>query len=166
MSSKANKVIAHKVLKYPKNINDFIIYENYINRLRCNVKKWSLYPNFGENFLIQNRYDPTVKYKIIFSKYKNVRNAKFLVKKIDNIEEVSFNQNEKNNKLIELKNINQYKIMDINIDVYNNGNFYNLKDMNERISLKTNDLIYRQKLLGLNDNKDLKNEKNDKKAKI
>lgn len=161
MASKVKKVIPHSVLKYPRNINEFKIYEHYINRLRCNTKKWSLYPNFGENFIIENRYDSSIKYKIINSKYKSVRNAKFLVKSIRPIEEeVQVNHNlNPTNKLLELKNINQYKIIDMNFDVYNNGNFYNLKDMNDRISLKINELSFRDKLLGLSNNNQSKSSK-------
>lgn len=107
MASKVKKVIPHSVLKYPRNINEFKIYEHYINRLRCNTKKWSLYPNFGENFIIENRYDSSIKYKIINSKYKSVRNAKFLVKSIRPIEEeVQVNHNlNPTNKLLELKTL-------------------------------------------------------------
>ena len=70
-------------LKIPTNINEMKVYENNITRLNSFSRKASLFPNLGEGFLIQNRYDPRVYMKILYSRYKNPYNGEFFGIKVD-----------------------------------------------------------------------------------
>ena len=140
-------------LKIPTNIFELGVYENNFSKVKSFVKTQSLFPNLGVGLKIQNKNDPSIQYEILESDYKGYFNAKFYGNKIVN--------NERINTVQEIKDLNQYKVVDKNTDCFVNGSFFNIEKMNSLIKTKKLLLEERKKFI----NEQIKDSKNVEKKK-
>lgn len=122
----------------PKTLLEYGKFEGMTN-LKSLAKKCGMYPNLGEGFKIQNRYDPSLEYEIDRVIYKGTREGRFYG--------IKSKDGKRDTKITEIVGPNHFRIIEYKGSCTVNGNYYDIELLHNQIKEKEKVLAERSKLI-------------------
>lgn len=123
----------------PKTLLEYGSFEGKGRTLKSLAQKCGMYPNYGEGFKIQNKYDPTLEFEIDRIVYKGTREGRFFG--------IKSKDGKRDTKLSEIVGPNHFRITEYKGNCTVNGNYYEIEKLHRQIKDKEMLLSERSKIV-------------------